>query len=278
MTKARRQNNKYCILLATDFVAPKFGGVETHSYKLAQCLIELGHKVIMVSSMQNYCREGVRVMANGLKIYHLPLLPIWRGDVGFFAPLNIISVLRQIFIREHVDICHGHLSTSITMAMVLVAAKSYGIKTVFTEHAHFNYKDLGMIHVNKICKWYLKDVDAAICVSHACKENFTLRAKINPHKCFTIPNAVDTIKFSPNPSLRYPLNTINIVCMSRMSANKGLDFLIDIIPEVLSVHPNAYFILGGDGEKKALLEELIRKKGLQNNVELLGGLPHDKVP
>mmetsp|Transcript_971 Transcript_971/g.1735 ORF Transcript_971/g.1735 Transcript_971/m.1735 type:complete len:408 (+) Transcript_971:591-1814(+) len=216
-------------------------------------------------------------MANGLKMYHLPLLPVVKGDVAFFALLNIIPLIRQILIREHVDLCHGHFSTSITMGMCLTVANSMGLKTVATEHTHFTYSELGCINMNKMCKWYLKDIDAAICVSHACKDNFTLRAKVNPFNCFTIPNAVDTNKFSPNPGLRYPLNKINIVCISRLTMRKGIDFLVDIIPEVLAVHPNAHFIIGGDGEKTPLLRQLISKFGLENSVELLGGVPHDKV-
>ena len=196
-------------------------------------------------------------MANGLKVYHLPLLPVVRNDVAFFALLNIFPVLRQILIREHIDICHGHLSTSITMAMVMVAAKSMGVKTIVTEHTHFGYNDIGCISFNKLSKWYLKDIDAAISVSHSLKENFTLRAKINPKICFTIPNAVDTNKFAPNPSMRYPLNTINIVCVSRLTQRKGIDFLIDIIPQIMQLHPNAHFIIGGNGDKYELLQQLI---------------------
>ena len=103
------------------------------------------------------------------------------------------------------------------MAMVMVVAKSLGLKTIVTEHTHFEFNDVGCICLNKMCKWYLKDIDAAISVSHSCRENITLRAKINPKICFTIPNAVDTHKFSPNPSMRFPLNTINIVCVSRLT-------------------------------------------------------------
>lgn len=148
------------------------------------------------------------------------------------------------------------------MAQVLTIAKTQGIKTVITEHSHFIYNDLGCIQFNKMSKWYLKDVDASIAVSHACKENFSLRAKVDPHTCFCIPNAVDTNKFSPNPNLRYPLNTINIVCVSRLTQRKGVDFLVDIIPAILKVHPNAYFIIGGDGERTPLMKQLIEKKGL----------------
>ena len=53
--------------------------------------------------------------------------------------------------------------------------------------------------------------------------------------------------------------------------------LIDIIPEVLAVIPNAYFIIGGDGPKMQLLQQLVHKYSLQNHVELLGSIPHDKV-
>jgi hypothetical protein len=38
------------ILICTDFSFPKFGGVETHGYQLAQCLIERGHKVCFVTN------------------------------------------------------------------------------------------------------------------------------------------------------------------------------------------------------------------------------------
>lgn len=41
---------KYNILICTDFVFPKFGGVETHGYQIAQCLIERGHKVCFLTN------------------------------------------------------------------------------------------------------------------------------------------------------------------------------------------------------------------------------------
>jgi len=51
-------------------------------------------------------------------------------------------------------------------------------------------------------KWCFRDLDAAICVSNACKENFVLRAKYDPSKTFTIPNAVDSSRFTPCPEIR----------------------------------------------------------------------------
>lgn len=53
--------------------------------------------------------------------------------------------------------------------------------------------------------------------------------------------------------------------------------LIDIIPDILAKHPNAYFIIGGDGEKKPLLEQMVKKYNLEDHVELLGAIPHAQV-
>lgn len=165
-----------------------------------------------------------------------------------------------------------------------MAAKSYGLKTVFTEHSLFGYNDMTGIHLNKIIKWSFRDLDAAICVSHACKDNFVLRAKIDPSQTFTIPNAVDSQKFTPDFEVREKEikesgnpDQINIVFISRLQYRKGVDLLLAIIPKILAVFPNVNFIIGGDGTGMANLLELVQKHNLHGRVELLGGLPHDKV-
>lgn len=165
-----------------------------------------------------------------------------------------------------------------------MAAKSYGLKTVFTEHSLFGYNDSTGIHLNKIIKWTFRDLDAAICVSHACKDNFVLRAKIDPSQTFTIPNAVDSQKFTPDFEVREKEikesgnpDQINIVFISRLQYRKGVDLLLAIIPKILAVFPNVNFIIGGDGTGMANLLELVQKHNLHGRVELLGGLPHDKV-
>lgn len=163
--------------------------------------------------------------------------------------------------------------------MVIFYAKIMGLKTVFTEHSHFATNLFGNINHNKLCQWYMKEADATIAVSHACKENICLRSKANPSSCFVIPNAVDTNKFRPNTSMRYPTKTINIVHISRLAEKKGSDMLVDIIPTILKKYPNVHFIIGGDGPKMQLLKNLVRNMtyNLRSRVELLGAVPHEQV-
>lgn len=154
-----------------------------------------------------------------------------------------------------------------------------GVKTLWTEHSLFNFNDMAGIHLNKIVKWGFRDLDGAIAVSQACKDNFALRCKMDPNKIFIIPNAVDSEKFRPEPAIRArePEGVINIVFVSRLMYRKGVDLLIGIIPQVIALFKNVNFIIGGDGLKMEVLKSLIEKHNLHNRVELLGGLKHPQV-
>ena len=50
--------------------------------------------------------------------------------------------------------------------------------------------------------------------------------------------------------------------------------MVLIIPEIIRMHPNVHFIIGGDGEKMALLKEMRDKYNIADKVELLGNLHH----
>lgn len=70
---------------------------------------------------------------------------------------------------------------------------------------------------------------------------------------------------------------INIIFLSRLTFRKGVDLLIEIIPEICNLYPQVRFIIGGDGPKKCLLENMIKSAHLQNKVILLGSLQHNEV-
>ncbi|XP_033355358.1 N-acetylglucosaminyl-phosphatidylinositol biosynthetic protein isoform X3 [Bombus vosnesenskii] len=59
---------KHKICMVSDFFYPNMGGVEEHIFNLSQCLMELGHKVVVLTHSYGD-RIGVRYMTNGLKIY-----------------------------------------------------------------------------------------------------------------------------------------------------------------------------------------------------------------
>lgn len=42
-------------------------------------------------------------------------------------------------------------------------------------------------------------------------------------------------------------------------------------------YPNLHFIIGGDGPKRLLLEEMREKSQLHDRIEMLGAVPHARV-
>ena len=61
------KSKRYRICLVSDFFYPNMGGVESHLFQLAQCLIEKGHAVVIVTHSYGN-RTGVRYMTKGLKV------------------------------------------------------------------------------------------------------------------------------------------------------------------------------------------------------------------
>ncbi len=114
-------------------------------------------------------------------------------------------------------------------------------------------------------------------VSHRCRENLILRASFPPERMSVIPNAVDTSKFFPDCTLRKPLGMVNIVAISRLTHRKGVDLLVPVIAALAKWAPNIYFIVGGDGPKRLLLEEMREKYELRDRIEMLGLVEHADV-
>jgi phosphatidylinositol glycan class A protein len=124
----------------------------------------------------------------------------------------------------------------------------------------------------------MSTVGAAICVSKVCRENYILRANVRPSIVHVIPNAVDSTRFTPQPSTYCSDSSkVTVVVVSRLVYRKGVDLLVGIIPAICQAYPEVNFLIGGDGSKKSSLEEMVEREGLQDRVEFLGFLPHRDV-
>lgn len=239
-------------------------------------------------------RSGIHYLTNGLKVYHVPFLVIYR-ETTMPTVFSFFPIFRNIIIREKIEIVHGHASLSSFCHEAILHARTMGLRTVFTDHSLFGFADASSILTNKLLKFTLSDVDHVICVSHTCKENTVLRASLDPLMVSVIPNAVVAENFQPlaykprsnevlSPSAPNPVpkrlgpeDTITIVVISRLFYNKGTDLLIAAIPRILAENANVRFIIAGSGPKAIDLEQMLERRVLQDKVELLGPVRHEEV-
>ncbi|KAI7826332.1 phosphatidylinositol N-acetylglucosaminyltransferase [Kickxella alabastrina] len=252
------------ICMVSDFFYPGMGGVESHLYNNSQCLMQRGHKVVIITHAYSN-RRGVRYLAGGLKVN--ASLPT------FFCTFPIF---RQIFIREQISIVHGHQAFSTFCHEAILHARSMGLKTVFTDHSLLGFGDTSGILLNKLLKFTLSDVHHAICVSHTSKENTVLRAALDPGQVSVIPNAIIAEQFVPDPGARDPKWT-TVVVLSRLVYRKGIDLLVAAVPRICAHCPRVRFIIGGDGPKRINLEQMREQHMLQDRVELLGSVKASDV-
>ncbi|KAF7247943.1 Phosphatidylinositol N-acetylglucosaminyltransferase subunit A [Varanus komodoensis] len=267
-------NQVHRICMVSDFFYPNMGGVESHIYQLSQCLIERGHKVIIVTHAYED-RKGIRYLTNGLKVYYLPLRVMYNQSTATTL-FHSLPLLRYIFVRERVTIVHAHSSFSAMAHDALFHAKTMQLRTVFTDHSLFGFADVSSVLTNKLLTVSLCDTNHIICVSYTSKENTVLRAALNPEIVSVIPNAVDPTDFTPDESRR-DNNTITIVVVSRLVYRKGIDLLSGIIPELCQKYPDLHFLVGGEGPKRIILEEVRERYQLHDRVRLLGALEHRDV-
>uniref|UniRef100_A0A8C5LT69 phosphatidylinositol N-acetylglucosaminyltransferase n=1 Tax=Leptobrachium leishanense TaxID=445787 RepID=A0A8C5LT69_9ANUR len=267
-------NRTHSICMVSDFFYPNMGGVESHIYQLSQCLIERGHKVIIVTHAYGD-RKGIRYLTNGLKVYYLPLKVMYNQSTATTL-LHSFPLLRYIFVRERVTIVHSHSSFSAMAHDALFHAKTLRLHTVFTDHSLFGFADVSSVLTNKLLTVSLCDTTHIICVSYTSKENTVLRAALDPKIVSVIPNAVDPTDFTPDPH-RAKENKITIVVVSRLVYRKGIDLLGGIIPEMCQKYPDLHFIIGGEGPKRIIIEEVRERYQLHDRVQLKGALEHQEV-
>ncbi|XP_017077488.1 phosphatidylinositol N-acetylglucosaminyltransferase subunit A [Drosophila eugracilis] len=262
------------ICMVSDFFYPSIGGVEEHVYNLSQMLLSLGHKIVVLTHAYGDCC-GVRYVTGGMKVYYLPIKVCYNQCILPTAVCNV-PMLRAVLLRERVEVVHGHSAFSALAHEALLVGSLLGLKTVFTDHSLFGFADLSAALTNNLLEVNLGMVNHAICVSHIGKENTVLRARVAKHRVSVIPNAVDTALFTPDPQQRPSNDLINIVVASRLVYRKGIDLLAGIIPRFKN-NPNVNFIIVGDGPKRDLLEEIREKTNMQERVEMVGAVEHDKV-
>ncbi|XP_059080411.1 phosphatidylinositol N-acetylglucosaminyltransferase subunit A-like [Tigriopus californicus] len=279
----RGQGRHYRIALVSDFFYPNSGGVESHLFQLAQCLMERGHRVIIITHFYG-ARIGLRFMTHGLKVYYLPIQPFYNKSV-LPTIVGSVPVLRRVLVSEQIEIVHGHSAFSTLGHEAIFTGALLDQSTVFTDHSLFGFADVSAVVTNTFLKFSLANVDHCICVSHTGKENTVLRSGV-PRKCVSvIPNAVDTQVFQPeysrDPGRIRDSKKVVIAIGSRLVYRKGIDLIAAIIPrlsEMTFAHGvTVDFLVGGDGPKRILFEEMIEAHDLQSRVTMLGELPHAQI-
>jgi glycosyltransferase involved in cell wall biosynthesis len=91
-------------------------------------------------------------------------------------------------------------------------------------------------------------------------------------KVVTIHNGVDLPSFTDPQGEDH-----TILFVGRLTWRKGVKYLIDAMPHVLSEYPDTKLLLVGDGDQRTPLQKQIEKLRIENSVLFLGNISTEKL-
>ena len=178
-------------------------------------------------------------------------------------------------LRMHPEIVHAVMESYAGIGLILLKIIHPKLNTVLTLQS-------GNLDVDsKLHKWPLSWIWKKI---HTVPDKITAISKFLADRAIKLRNSAEDVVVIPNGvdmsvARRMPKERVpgRIVCISRLSHEKGVDILIKAFAKVRQTVPNASLQIVGDGQDRAEVEQSIQQFNLQDKVTLHGRQPHDEA-
>ncbi len=120
--------------------------------------------------------------------------------------------------------------------------------------------------ISEIEKTAIKESDIIITVSSLMKQKIQTHYNTNPKKINIIYNYTSQLPKAPETKQEIP----TVLCTSRLTFQKGIEYLIHASTGILKQIPDCRFIIIGDGHLKESLKDFAKTLGVQNSFEFPG--------
>ncbi len=200
-----------------------------------------------------FTNAGLHIRDRG-GVQENPLAYLWHS----FGPADI-AWLGQVLLEEKADLLHAH-----TFGSHILAARTalrHELPVVRTEHGVRHYRDPSCALFRH---WALRHTTRIAAVSAHVAQTV---AGIAPHarsRIQVILNGIDTTWFAPTPPRTEGPFTFAMVC--RLEPVKQISVAI----EAMARTPGVRLDIVGEGDERARLETLVKKRGVKDRVCLLG--------
>ncbi|MED3681918.1 glycosyltransferase family 4 protein [Bacillus thuringiensis] len=269
---------KNILMISHDYL-PNIGGVAVYVHELSKALSQMGHKVTILTQYKTMSLKIEKSSFNQIRIFRVPISR-FRKINDFQYVYRMCKLIKKIQDEEKVDIIHWHTLNKDSRVMQKIGFE--GIE-VYTNHLSWFRMLYNEGKYNKIYS-LIKKNSHIICPSREIKR--MSEELFGVEKTHYLPNGVDANLFLKDKNIRtdlrerynIPIGDNVIISTNRMEPIKGMDFLINSIPNILKKCPNTTFLILGDGSQK---NKLLRKVRLQNidqtKVIFLGGIPNNEI-
>ncbi|MBL7701548.1 MAG: glycosyltransferase [Ferruginibacter sp.] len=196
-----------------------------------------------------------------------------------YGILNTAKKVNRYLKEQQINIVHTHLFHADLMAAVLKTFFNKKTRIISTKHGYqekvlqqydpVNFKKPGDLYYY-ITRFLLRKIDVNIAVSKAMADLY-FNLGISKTQFPYIHHGITFPEFDkPVNGGIYRQGNPQLITVGRIETIKGHHFLIDAMPAVLKVFPEARLLVLGEGNEKASCQEQVAKAGLQNHVIFMG--------
>lgn len=273
------------ILITTVFDYPHAGGLSTHVTTLKAGLEARGHEVDVLSIsdvpgwQSKFIARGPSFVLNKVKKGKGIL---WSRK----ARQNMLQTLIEKNKHKNYDIINAQ------DVFATFASIASGIPTVSTVHGYMAFEAVsaGSVEENSEEAKFLQEMEKkaysqtrkVITVDQRIKDYVKKQAGVEGT---AIRNFIDIHDFKPAVDKKAELrqkhgfseDDLVFFVPRRLTKKNGVIYPTLAFPKVLEKFPNAKLVYAGMGEAFEELKALVSEKGLENQVTLLGAIPHKEV-
>jgi glycogen(starch) synthase len=274
------------LMLSWEYPPRKVGGLATHVYELSKALAERAEIHVITCSFPGAPPlENV----NGAIVHRINVYSAPSPDFLTWSMLMNASLLRagcELIAERRFDAIHCHdwlvAQASITMkhatGMPLVAT----IHSTESGRRHGIYTSYQRV-IHEIEGWLTYEASRIVCCSWSMVNEVARLFNVPRDKLWMIPNGVDPEIYRPraidqSQRDRYADPSERVVLyVGRLVPEKGVNVLIGAVPKILSAHPNAKFIVVGEGYSKEGLSNLTKSLKVDRKVYFTGYISDDEI-
>ena len=270
----------------TDCYYPQVNGVVISVLTLRNILEKYGHEVYIITS-----RDSGNTDLNN--VISLPSISFFRwAEFKLALPIMAIKTQKQLYsldfdvIHTHTEFSIGRLGKKIATQRTIPLIHTY--HTQYEDYTHYIaavgtsfLKDV----VRKLSKFFLRPYSAIIVPSE--KTKLLLRTYGVKNKIFVIPTGKQFSHVACEKAVEknqaildqfgFSKENFILLFLGRISLEKNIDMIIDILPTLIKKHDNIRFLVVGAGPYLETIKEKVTSKNIAHYVGFTGKVEHKHI-
>ena len=268
-------------LIFTFGYPPSYGGVQVYTEEVARGLWKQGEGIVVLAPYYAGCKS----------LDPQQPFPIYRGPSKLLIrELYMLAVLPWLIKKYNIKrilntvwLPCGFISWLVTRFIKIpYYLSAHGSEILDTQ----NIKNLLKNFIRKRLRLFklitFNNAQGVFAISRYTKQ-LVISQGISPENIYFVPNGVDTNRFFPIKNIeevytKHRLSNCKIILtIGRLDDYKGHDTIIRSLPQVLSVIPEAVYLIVGKGPEREKLEELSKDISVSDRVVFAGYVPDDEL-